>query len=70
MVFKQGEFLKNFTVMKNQPQFKLQNNICSGIDFQNKMLSFLKNSKCDNGIFLQRGNLNNISILKVKGVII
>ena len=69
MVFKQGEFLKNFTVMKNQPQFKLQNNICSSIDFQNKMLNSLKNSKCDNGIFLQRGNLNSLSILKVKGLL-
>ena len=65
MVFERGEFLKNFTMIKGQNSFKLQSGICSSIDFQKKMLSFVENDKWDNGIFIQKGNFNNLVIKKI-----
>ena len=65
MVFERGEFLKSFTMMKGQNSFKLQNDICSSIDCQKRILSFLEKDKWDSGIFIQSGNLNNLVIKKI-----
>ena len=66
MVYESNGFVKNFTMVKNQQPFKLQSGICLSIDFQKKMLSFVENNKWDNGIFIQRGTLNNFSITKIQ----